>query len=404
MKILFLLTQDLESPTGVGRYLPLAKYLAQNGHQVRIAALHSNFSELTQRQLLVDGIQVQYVAQMQVLKKDNQKIYFPVPKLIFVVVRATINLTIAALNTPADIIHIGKPHPMNTIAGLLARLFKRVTLFLDYDDYEAASGHFQNQWQKKIVQLFEDWAPHWVDHITTNNEFLKNRLLQHGIPELKITILRNGVDPDRFLPGNLEEVEKLRVQLNLTNKRVIAFIGSLSIPSHPVDLLLEAYRFVSNEMVDTVLLIVGGGEEIHNLQHCTDKLGISATTIFCGHVPASEIPSYYRLAEVVIDPVYNDLSAQGRLPLKMFESWITGIPFITSDVGDRKLLLGDPPAGLLVPPGDARQLANGILKILQDLTFANSLKERGLVRVQAFDWKNLANLVEKVYCEGLTGL
>ncbi len=397
MRILFLLTQDLESPTGIGRYYPLAKYLTLLGNQVTIVALHSNFSRLKSKSFLIEGVQVHYVAQMHVLKQDNLKIYFSNTRLIALAIQATIQLSRAALSIPADIIHLGKPHPMNSLAGLFARLFKRRTLFLDYDDYEAASGHFENRWQKMIVQLFEEWVPHWAHHITTNNHFLKERLLNNRIPDQKITILPNGVDIERFLLQHQDEIENLRSKVGFQNKKVVAFIGSLSLPSHPVDLLIEAYRFVASELPDAALLIVGGGEELNNLHRRAVESGSSASTYFTGYVQPSEIPSYYRLADVVIDPVYNDSSARGRLPLKMFESWVTGTPFISSDVGDRKMLLGEPPAGLLVEPGNARELANGILKILQDQAFSRLLIERGLVRVQEYDWKKLAAMMDKVY-------
>ena len=397
MRILFLLTQDLESPTGIGRYYPLAKYLTLLGNQVTIVALHSNFSRLKSKSFLIEGVQVHYVAQMHVLKQDNLKIYFSNTRLIALAIQATIQLSRAALSIPADIIHLGKPHPMNSLAGLFARLFKRRTLFLDYDDYEAASGHFENRWQKMIVQLFEEWVPHWAHHITTNNHFLKERLLNNRIPDQKITILPNGVDIERFFLPRQDEIENLRSKVGFQNKKVIAFIGSLSLPSHPVDLLLEAYRFVASELPGAALLIVGGGEELNKLHRLAEESGCSASTYFTGYVQPSEIPSYYRLADVVIDPVYNDSSARGRLPLKMFESWVTGTPFISSDVGDRKMLLGEPPAGLLVEPGNARELANGILKILQDQAFSRLLIERGLVRVQEYDWKKLAAMMDKVY-------
>jgi glycosyltransferase involved in cell wall biosynthesis len=401
MKILFLLTQDLESPTGLGRYFPLAKYLARLGHQVTIAALHANYAGLHERSFMVDQVQVHYVAQMHVLKQNNQKFYFSNTKLVALAVQATFQLTRAALKFPADIIHIGKPHPMNSIAGMLARLFKNRVLFLDYDDYEAASNRFGSAWQKKIVQLFEDWVPHGSKQITTNNLFLKERLLKHGIPAERIVLLRNGVDAERFLPVYPEALAALRNRLQLENKKIVAFIGSLSMPSHPVDLLLEAYQTVKGAMPDTALLIVGGGEEIHTLQRQANHLGISDTTIFCGYVPSAEISLYYRLADVVIDPVHDDLSARGRLPLKLFESWIAGTPFITSAVGDRQLLLGDPPAGLLVQPGDPMRLADGILRIIQDEAYANLLSERGRQRVKAYEWKKLAKMMEAVYLQAL---
>ena len=46
MRILFILTQDLDSPSGLGRYRPMAEVLIQSGHQVRILALHPDFQNL----------------------------------------------------------------------------------------------------------------------------------------------------------------------------------------------------------------------------------------------------------------------------------------------------------------------------------------------------------------------
>ncbi len=68
MKILFLLTQDLESPAGVGRYFPWAQGLARLGHQVSIAALHANYAALKKTHFEAGGVDIQYVAQMHVLK------------------------------------------------------------------------------------------------------------------------------------------------------------------------------------------------------------------------------------------------------------------------------------------------------------------------------------------------
>ena len=76
MRILFLLTQDLESPSGLGRYLPLAQELVKSGHQVNIAALHSNYQKLAFRRKNIQGVELHYVAQMHVKKQGSTKTYF----------------------------------------------------------------------------------------------------------------------------------------------------------------------------------------------------------------------------------------------------------------------------------------------------------------------------------------
>jgi hypothetical protein len=73
MKVLFLLTQDLESPSGLGRYFPLAREMALLGHQVTIAALHPDYQSLKIHRFDVEGVHVWYVAPMHVRKHGNVK-------------------------------------------------------------------------------------------------------------------------------------------------------------------------------------------------------------------------------------------------------------------------------------------------------------------------------------------
>lgn len=75
MKILFLLTQDLESPSGLGRYWPLARELAVLGHQICILALHADFDNLKTKKLVKDNVAIHYVGQMHVKKRNSNKEY-----------------------------------------------------------------------------------------------------------------------------------------------------------------------------------------------------------------------------------------------------------------------------------------------------------------------------------------
>ena len=397
MKILYLLTQDLESPTGVGRFFPLAREMVKLGHQVTIAALHGDYHALKETHFIKEGVEVYYLGQMHVQKRGNQKMYYCSGRLILISISATWALTRAALQIPADIVHIAKPHPMNSIAGLAAKYFRKRRLVLDCSDLEAGTNHFNGDWQRWIISLFENGMPHLVDHITTHASYLRDRLLSQGIPLSKIAYLPNGVDYDRFGAVNEVEISNLRSSLGLNNKRIIAFIGTLTSHAHAVDLLMEAFRKVLLEIPESILLIVGGGERYAQLQEYSQSLGISAATVFCGRVPADRVNYYYRLADVTVDPVFDTPVSRSRFPIKLFESWVTGIPFITADVGDRRSLLQEPPAGLLAKPGDVDSLANAIYRVLKDPALADEIKKNGYERAHAFDWKILAGNMEKVY-------
>ena len=145
----------------------------------------------------------------------------------------------------------------------------------------------------------------------------------------------------------------------MDHKQVVLYSGSLSLSSHAIDLLLEAFVLVNQKFPDTALLLVGGGEDYLLLKEKAKQLGIEQATIFIGRVQSSEVPKYFALATVSVDPVYDNDAARGRSPLKLFESWACGVPFVTAPVGDRQYILGEPPAGILSQrAGDPQSLAN----------------------------------------------
>jgi glycosyltransferase involved in cell wall biosynthesis len=397
MKILFVLTQDLESPSGLGRYAPLGRELARLGHQVRIAALHASYDELADKHPPLGEAQVDYVAPMHVRKTGNVKTYYSTGALVGITLQATWQLSLSALKSDADIIHIGKPHPMNSLAGLAGKWFTGKKLLLDCDDYEAGVGHFKSAWQKRGVVYFEDSMPFRVSHITTNTYFTRDRLVGLGIAPKRISYISNGIDRGRFAPPNPGELDRLRAELGLVGRQVVAFVGSLSRPGHPVDLLFEAFHKVQEQDPSTRLLLVGGGDDYQRLKEQARQMGLTEAVIFCGRIPPEKVSLYYRLAHVSVDPVLDDGAARGRSPLKLFESWACAAPFVSCDVGDRRRLLGDPPAGSLAIPGDASSLASEILRVLHDPELAAALKTRGLQRAVDYYWDVLARQMDAVY-------
>ena len=402
MRITFLLTQDLSSPSGLGRYFPWAKELTRLGYDVRIIALHPDFERLSARHTVMDGVAVDYVGQMHVKKSGSTKTYFSLFQLLWVVFIGTLKITVAVLAGPTDLIIIGKPHPMNSIAGLVAKFLRPHThTILDVDDYEASSNRFQSKWQKRLLAWFEDAMPRYASMVTCNTHFNMSRLEKLGIPAKKMVYLPNGIDADRFKSPDTGALAQLRKSLGLEYHQVIAYIGSMSLTNHAVDLLLRAFVAVRSRLPNARLLLVGGGEDLEKLQKLSNDLGIDDAVIFTGRVDPSQISLYYALSDLSVDPVHDDDAARGRCPLKMFESWACGVPFITGDVGDRRLLADDPPAAWLIKPGDEHSLANGLQKLFSDSTFQQQLKLAGLEKVKQYFWQTIAVRAETIFINSL---
>jgi glycosyltransferase involved in cell wall biosynthesis len=395
MRILFLLTQDLNSPSGIGRYLPLALELSKMGHSVRIAATHSSYDKLEQRNQLIGKVQVDYVSQMHVYKKGNLKIYYSPLLVLWNSLVSTLKLTRATLSGPVDLICVAKPHPMNSLAGLVGKFRWRCSLVVDVDDDEVATNKFKGGWQKQIVAWFASHAPQWADWVTTNTHYMAHKLERIGLPAEKIFYMPNGIDPDRFREADPQVLTNLRASLGLKDHKVVVYIGSIALVNHPIQLLIEAFGYLQKQMPNSLLMIVGGGEDYEYLQEQTRRSGLSDLILFIGRVNPADVNLYYRLADVSVDPVYDNEVARCRCPLKLFESWGCRVPFVTSDVGDRRLLAGDPPGALLAIPGDPHELARALFAVLNDPQLSHTLATNALERVEKFHWSVLARELDQ---------
>lgn len=390
MKISFFITQDLNSPSGLGRFFPWAKEMSKLNYEIKVFALHADYSNLPRKKENIKGVKVNYIGQMHVKKIGNSKTYFPIWKLLCLLIVSTGKFIFYSLFDDYDVLIIGKPHPMNGIAGIIAKIFRRKKILVDIDDLEVSSNHFQKNWQRRIVQYFENKLPFFADLIVTNTKFTKNRLLKAGIPEDIIYLLPNGIDHDRFGEVNLTQGEILKNQLGLSEKKIIGYIGTISLVSHPIEILLEALAKLKSLIPDIHLIIVGGGEDLSKIQQIIRDLEIQNIVTIVGRVEPMNIYNYYKICDVTVDPVYNNDTAKARLPLKMFESWAVGVPFVTSDVGDRKFYLSNPLTGLVAEDDNPNELVKVIYKVLSDERLRNKIIENGISKSKEFYWDILS--------------
>lgn len=129
---------------------------------------------------------------------------------------------------------------------------------------------------------------------------------------------------------------------------------------------------------------------MEKLQDLVRELGIENKVVFTGRVHPDEIVAYYQLADISVDPVNDTLADRGRCPLKLFESWQMRVPVVTSDVGDRRLLAGEPPALVLTKAGSSDALAEELQKLIQNPTTLLEMQTLAKIRSKDFDWVNIS--------------
>ena len=398
MRIAFLLSNSLDSPSGVGRWFPWARQMAVLGHEVHIVALHHDLGPTVSRYFRREGVSVHYVGQTHVRKVADTTYYFNTLRLLWVVITGAIGLARRAAMLRADVYHVGKPHPQNSFAGLLvARVLDKRRLFLDCDDFEASINRFNSTWQQRGMAWLEDHLPRLVDGLTVHTRFLERKFQTLGVPRERILRLPTGIDRKRFQDVSPASVMNWRERLGLHNQRVVAYIGTMALVSHSVDLLLKAFARLYPRVQDVILLFVGGGPDLSLLKNLACQLGIADRCRFIGRVRADEVPVLLSLANVSVDPVYDDEVAQARWPVKIMESLALGVPIVTGDVGDRREILGEETAGLLVSPGNPEALADGLEAVLNDSSLHKSLSTGCRIQATKYVLEDLASRLLTFY-------
>lgn len=390
--ITFFATQGDESASYIGRYFPLAKEINKGDISTNILTLHHNYKSLPDKCIIKDGVRTHYVGQMSVKKIGEKKVYMNSLELIYIIATSTLSMFIKGLSIKSDIMVLCKPQPVNSTAVLLIKLFKRKKIILDCDDYELHVGKFNNRLQRKVFQLFEDKVPKFCDMITVNTLFMKKRLINMGIPKQRIVYLPNGVDVSRF-KINDKKLENIREKLKISDKKVIGYIGSFDLTGHSIDLLVKAFVELHNENNNLVLLMVGRGseEDMNELKSMLPK-DVQNDVKWIGFINPDEVKYYYKLSDVIVDPVKKILGCEARSPLKIFEGMIMGVPIITGNLLDRRDILKNGKYGVLTEPGSVEELKKDLKKVLYSKKYSKHLSIKSLERSKDYYWNKLAKI------------
>lgn len=390
----FIITQSLESPGGSGRYFPLAKALVKRGFNVDIIALHHDYKNASIKNYVRDGVNIHYVGQMHVLKKNNNKVYFSIYKFIWIALLGTFTLSWNALKSKADVMLICKAQPMNTIAAFLVKLFRGKPILLDADDYETLNNRFTSNWQKLIVAYFEKLAYRISNSVSVSNTYLYSLAQKFGVKKERLILIPHGYDRDRFNVVNDEKyqtrIRNLRRGLNLSEDcKVILFVGSLSLLTHSIDLLVDAFRIVLSKSNKVVLVLAGRGEDYQSLISKVKENGIEENVRFPGFIDPSDVPLLFEISYLSCDPKRDGELSSSTLSLKLIESIAAGIPCVAADIGDTKDILDG--AGISIPPGDSSELAKGILGLIEDEDLYQQMKNRAIQIREQLSWDFLVD-------------
>jgi glycosyltransferase involved in cell wall biosynthesis len=228
------------------------------------------------------------------------------------------------------------------------------------------------------------------------SQYTKKELTEfYNISEEKIHVIYNGVDIQKFKPLSRNKTE-LRRELGLapSDRKMILFVGRLY-SRKGLPTLLQAAQVVVKDFRNTQFVISGGGfkQNEEKLRKLATQLGIEDNVSFVGYFPDEKLPDLYAAADVFVLPALYE-----NFPFAILEAMSTGLPVVSTRVGGIPELIVDKHSGLLIEPYDHEQLADAIIRLLQDSNFAEELgrKARQLVE-EKFAWPLVTRQVIDAY-------
>ncbi len=186
-----------------------------------------------------------------------------------------------------------------------------------------------------------------------------------GVRHDRVQLIHNGIHPDRFTPGASE----VRAQLGIPEDAlVIGAVGHVR-PIKNLPRLVEAFAHLDRAGRRAHLLVVGDGPERARLEGQARSLGDAGGRIhFPGH--QSDLRGFYRAMDV-----FAISSDSEQHPVVLLEAMSTGLPAVSTDVGDVGLVLPEEQQRFLVPV-EAEDAPARLARLLEELLASPELRER----------------------------
>lgn len=249
-----------------------------------------------------------------------------------------------------------------------------------------------------IMQIAENFAYKHSDAVVSLLPNTKEHMVRHGLREDKFYHIPNGIASDDW--NNCEELpyqlQKVIDELKAKKKFLVCYFGGHA-KSNALSYFVEAAKYLPS---DIQLLLVGHGVEKNNLIKYANENKLENVT-FLPSISKKAIPSLLRQIDLIyIGVAPSRLYRFGISLNKMYDSMMAGKPILASmDVANNDVV--DHNCGIVVKPGDANAIAEGICTIMKMTDKERkTLGDNGKsAAIKHYDYKKLADRFGRIFSQ-----
>jgi len=213
------------------------------------------------------------------------------------------------------------------------------------------------------------WAAQNAKALITVCQALKDVLVNFGIANDKITVLRNGVDLEKFKPS--ESRDLLRKELGITGRTLLSVGHLVERKGH--HLIIKAMA----SLPDFSLLIAGDGEEMIALASLVKELKLGNRVTMLGSISHADLAKYY----AAVDALVLASSREGWANV-LLESMACGTPVAATNIWGTPEVVNTPEAGVLIRDREPNSIAASVLKLFENYPD----REKTRQYAERFDW------------------
>ncbi|MDD5468531.1 MAG: glycosyltransferase family 4 protein [Anaerolineales bacterium] len=178
---------------------------------------------------------------------------------------------------------------------------------------------------------------------------IRQLAIRYGMPDERIVTFPWGVDLAHFSPGTKGEDGNLPAFTLLSTRGWE--------PVYGVDVLAQSFCQAARQVPELRLVMLGNGSLAERLRQLFDREGLSERVFFPGQVGQTNLPGYYRSADLYVSASHSDGTS-----ISLLEAMACGCPALVSDIPGNREWVTPGANGWLFPDGDASALAECLLR------------------------------------------
>ncbi len=213
---------------------------------------------------------------------------------------------------------------------------------------------------------------------------------RHIAPASRFITLYSGLDLSRLSPCE-SHARAARTALGVEGTAPIILYAARFVPEKNHEMFLSAFRQVLEREPRAVAVLAGDGPRRKEIEDLAGDLIAAGRLLSLGF--RDDVSDLMQAADICVSA-----SLTEGLPLAVVEALALGRPVVATDAGGTREIVKHRGTGLLVPPGDARALAEAIVQLIRDPELARQLGERGRMAARRlFDVETMVSRTADLY-------